>query len=200
MNTPKLLVLISGTGSNLQALIDAQINGQLGGRIVGVISNRESALGLLRAKAASIPTQVLRYAPFKATASPRAAYDSALAEAVRAHEPDLIILAGFMRILTAKFLNHVPCPVINLHPALPGAYAGLNAMERAWSDHRAQGLERAGIMVHEVIEDVDMGPVLNTSDLNMSDYEDFGEFKSAMHKLEHALIVQVVRDWCSSNH
>jgi formyltetrahydrofolate-dependent phosphoribosylglycinamide formyltransferase len=200
MRTPKLLILISGTGSNLQALIDAQTNGQLGGQIVGVISNRASALGLMRAQEASIPTQVVHYAPFKDSSTPRVAYDSALAEAVRSHHPDLVILAGFMRILTPEFLNHVPCPVINLHPALPGAYAGLNAMERAWSDHETQGLDRAGIMVHEVIEDVDMGPVLDTSALSMSEYESFGEFKSAMHTLEHALIVQVVRDWCSSNH
>lgn len=195
---PKILVFISGTGSNLQALIDAESKGELGGRIVGVISNRESAFGLVRAKAASIPTQVLRYAPFKATASPRAAYDSALTEAVGPYEPDLIILAGFMRILTAKFLNQVSCPVINLHPALPGAYVGLNAMERAWSDHETQGLDRTGVMVHEVIEDVDMGSVLNSRDLSMSAYESFNEFKSAMHELEHELIVQVVREWCRS--
>ena len=189
-------MLISGTGSNLQALIDAQESMELGGRIVGVISNRAGAGGLSKAQKASIPTQVVSYAPYKALASPREAYDSALAEAVCAYEPDLIILAGFMRILTTQFLNHVPCPVFNLHPALPGAYAGLNAMERAWSDHQTQALDRAGIMMHEVIEDVDMGPVLDTRELMMSDYNDFDAFKAAMHSLEHELIVQVVQDWC----
>ncbi len=199
MPSPKLLVLISGTGSNLQALIDAQQAGQLGGEIIGVISNRSSAGGLSRAQQVSIPTQVVSYAPYKALPSPRQAYDTALAEAVCSYQPDLIILAGFMRILTTQFLNHVPCPVFNLHPALPGAYAGLNAMERAWSDHEAHALARAGIMIHEVIEDVDMGPVLDTRELILSDYQSFNEFKSAMHRLEHELIVHVVRDWCDKN-
>jgi formyltetrahydrofolate-dependent phosphoribosylglycinamide formyltransferase len=189
-------VLISGTGSNLQALIDAEQAATLGGTIVGVISNRASAGGLSRAQNVSIPTQVVSYAPFKASPSPRKTYDTALAKAVCAYQPDLIILAGFMRILTTQFLNHVPCPVFNLHPALPGAYAGLNAMERAWSDYEAHALDRAGIMMHEVIEDVDMGPVLDTRELMMSDYESFSEFKAAMHALEHALIVHVVHNWC----
>lgn len=197
MSMPRLVVLISGTGSNLQALIDAQQAGTLGGDIVAVISNKANAFGLERAQAAGMDTDVLAFAPFKPRTFARIEYDKALAELINGYRPDLVILAGFMRILSAEFLEKVQTKVINLHPALPGAYAGLNAMERAWEDYQNAGLDRAGVMMHEVIEAVDMGPVLDTSDLRMSDYASFEAFKAAMHQLEHELIVKVVRAWCA---
>lgn len=197
MSMPRLVVLISGTGSNLQALIDAQQAGTLGGDIVAVISNKANALGLERAQVAGIDTDVLAFAPFKPRPFARIEYDKTLAELINGYCPDLVILAGFMRILSAEFLEKVQTKVINLHPALPGAYAGLNAMERAWEDYQNAGLDRAGVMMHEVIEAVDMGPVLDTSDLRMSDYASFEAFKAAMHQLEHELIVRVVRAWCA---
>lgn len=197
MSTPRLVVLISGNGSNLQALIDAQQADILGGEIVAVISNKASAFGLERARAANINTDVLAFTPFKSRPSARIEYDKSLAKLINGYNPDLIILAGFMRILSADFLEKVPTKVINLHPALPGAYAGLNAMERAWEDYQDTGFEQAGVMIHEVIEAVDMGPVLETSELRMSDYPSFDAFKAAMHVLEHELIVKVVQAWCA---
>ena len=139
---------------------------------------------------------MLSYAPFKTEAEPRSAYDKALVGAVNASAPDLVVLAGFMRILTPAFLQHVIAPVINLHPALPGCYSGIRAMERAWADFEDQRISQSGVMVHEVIEEVDMGPVIGTRVLPMTGLKSFDEFKSRMHKMEHELLVEVVRNWC----
>lgn len=193
---PRIIVLISGSGTNLQALIDASKTNWLGGEIDRVISNRANALGLERARAAGIRSEVLSYGPFKTEADPRIAYDKALVGAVNASAPDLVVLAGFMRILTPTFLQHVVAPVMNLHPALPGCYSGIQAMERAWTDFEAQRISQSGVMVHEVIEEVDMGPVIDTRVLPMTGLSCFEEFKSKMHKLEHELLVDVVRNWC----
>ena len=199
MNTiPRLTVLISGKGSNLQALIDAESKGVLGGTIVHVFSNRSTAMGVKRADAAKIDTTVISYADYKERAAPKLAYDQALVEAVNASEPDLVILAGFMRILTPNFLSDVSAPVINLHPALPGCYAGINAMERAWSDYQDQTIQESGVMVHKVVEEVDVGPVIGTKSLPMESFDTFDAFKEAMHQIEHELLVEVVQEWCST--
>ena len=190
-------MLISGTGTNLQALINAEHKGILGGTIVHVFSNRATAMGLKRATSANIDTTVISYADYQQSATPKVDYDDALVTAVNASEPDLVILAGFMRILTPRFLGDVSAPVMNLHPALPGCYAGLNAMERAWSDHTRNEIRESGVMVHEVVEEVDVGPVIGTKVLPMAPFDSFETFKAAMHDLEHALLVEVVQEWCS---
>ena len=195
---PRLVVLISGTGSNLQALLDAEQQHLLGGTIVHVVSNRASAIGLRRAEAAAIETTVVAYSDYKTNPDPKAAYDDALSIAVNRHEPDLVILAGFMRILTPTFLEAISVPIINLHPALPGCYAGINAMERAWTDYQNDQVSRSGVMVHEVVEEVDVGPVIDTKQLEMGSFDTFDAFKAAMHELEHALLVEVVQNWCSA--
>ena len=195
---PRVLVFISGQGTNLQALIDAVNTGIIDGEIVGVISNRSSAFGLERAKKAGIQTELIPYAPHKTALDPKSSYDQHLAERVHMFRPDLIVLAGFMRILTTAFLSRVSIPMFNLHPALPGTYDGIQAMERAWSDFQAGRIENTGVMVHEVIEQVDGGPVLGTRSLKMSQFDNFQSFKSAMHALERELLVEIVRDWCHS--
>ena len=195
---PRIVVLISGNGSNLQALIDASLSGRLGGRIVQVISNRASANGLQRAQNANIKTSVVKFASFKTHSKPKLAYDAALVQVVNECHPDLVILAGFMRILTPVFLGGVCAPVFNLHPALPQCYTGLNAMERAWNDFESNRITHSGVMVHEVIEAVDMGPVIGFRKVPMSPYATFEQFKSAMHQAEHALLVQVVQKWCTT--
>ncbi|KAJ4363645.1 Bifunctional purine biosynthetic protein ADE5,7 [Neocucurbitaria cava] len=175
-----IVVLISGNGSNLQALIDACASGTLPNtRISHVVSNRKAAYGLTRAANASIPTTYHNLVPYKKKHSPddvpraREEYDADLAQLILSlsPRPDLIVCAGWMHIVTSAFLTPLsappsntqstdssdPIPIINLHPALPGEFAGANAIERAWRAGREEGLKRTGVMVHEVIAEVDAG-------------------------------------------
>ena len=192
----RIVVLISGSGTNLQALIDASQQGHIDGDIVGVISNRKSAYGLVRAADADIPHQVVPYAPFKSKDEGRRAYDAHLASVVSEYSPDWIVLAGFMRILGVEFLSQFEHRVINLHPALPEAFPGTDAIARAWRAHQADGLEDTGVMVHFVVEEVDAGPVLGTRTLEMGQFTSLEALESAMHTLEHALLVEVVSSLC----
>jgi len=193
---PRIVVLVSGNGSNLQALIDACHAGTIAGEIVTVISNRAKAFGLERAAKAGIPVQVAAYRPFKGLEDGRGAYDSALAERVSALQPDIIVLAGFMRILTGRFLNAFPGRVINLHPALPGEYPGLHAIDRAWDDAQRGLRDHTGIMVHEVIEEVDAGPVLGTAVVPIAPGMSLEALEAAVHGAEHQLLVDVVATRC----
>lgn len=195
---PRIVVLISGNGSNLQALIDGCGAGTISGEIVAVVSNRRKAFGLTRAARAGIPHQVAPYAPFKGQEDGREAFDAALAHRVAALEPDLVVLAGWMRILTGRFLRRFPSRVINLHPALPGAFPGLDAIERAWNAARRGEIEHTGIMVHEVIEEVDAGPVLGTATVPIDDGMSLADLEAAIHRAEHRLLVEVVAERCLS--
>jgi len=194
----RIVVLISGSGTNLQALINATQSGMIKGDIVGVISNRKSAYGLTRAEAAGIPQKVVSYGPFKARSASRDAYDAHLASVVLEYQPDLIILAGFMRILGMNFLSCFPNQVVNLHPALPEAFPGTDAIARAWEAHRSGDLSETGVMVHFVVEEVDAGPVLGIRRLDLTRFETLEQVEKAMHVLEHELLVEVVSNLCTS--
>lgn len=183
----RIVVLISGNGSNLQALIDACADGRIAGRIVAVVSNRAVAFGLQRAERAGIPTHVVR----KRRADSREAYDAALADVVQGCAPDLVVLAGFMRIVTPVFIRRFT-RVINLHPALPGELPGTDAIQRAWDS----GMERTGVMVHEVIEEVDAGPVLGIREVPIDRSGTLEGLEEAMHAAEHELLVGVVAGLC----
>ena len=192
----RIVVLISGNGTNLQALIDGCEDGTISGKIVAVVSNRRRAFGLTRAERAGISQQVVPYAPFKGQEDGREAYDAALADRVAGLEPDLVVLAGWMRILTGRFLRRFPSQVINLHPALPGAFPGLDAIERAWSAAQRGELDHTGIMVHEVIEEVDAGPVLGTATVPIDPGMNLADLEAAIHRAEHRLLVEVVAERC----
>ncbi|MEE2755843.1 MAG: phosphoribosylglycinamide formyltransferase [Myxococcota bacterium] len=192
----RIVVLISGNGSNLQALIDAVEQGLISGQIVGVISNKSTAFGLQRAQSAGIENKTLSYAPFAAAESSRSAYDTELAKLVGSYQPDLIVLAGFMRILSGSFLDCFKDKVINLHPALPGAYPGINAIARAWADYEAGLTQTTGVMVHYVIPEVDAGPVIAQACVAMNSCQTLGELADRMHEVEHELIVEVVKTLC----
>lgn len=193
---PRIAVLISGNGSNLQALIDAVDNGSIDGQIVCVISNKASAMGLQRAARAGIEQIVVPFTPHRASLRPREAYDTHLAATLRTFKPDIVVLAGFMRVLTDSFLGSFPDKVINLHPALPGAFPGLNAIERAWHAHCAGQLDMTGIMVHAVIPEIDAGPVLGTIELDMRNFGSMEALEAAIHDAEHELLVRVVSQRC----
>ncbi|MRR30099.1 phosphoribosylglycinamide formyltransferase, partial [bacterium] len=157
MKKASLVVLISGNGSNLQAILDAIQAGSLPAEIKAVVSNTKEAYGLERARLAGIPAVVKT----KRKEQEREQYDAELAEIVSSYQPDFVILAGWMRILTMAFIGVFPNRVINLHPALPGTFPGVNAIERAWQAYQKREINHTGVMVHLVPDEgVDLGPVL----------------------------------------
>lgn len=180
----RIVVLVSGSGTNLQALIDARAD--LGVEIALVVSNRKAAYALERAKLAQIPTL---YCPLKGYAD-RAQYDADLAEQIAPYAPDLIVLAGWMHILSPAFLNRFPRKVINLHPALPGAFPGVDAIQRAYAAYQRGAINQTGIMVHYVIPEVDAGAVIAQAPVIFRPGEPLDEFERRMHLAEHALIVR----------
>ena len=149
--TCRIVVLISGSGSNLQSLIDAGQSGELGdGDVVAVLSNKPGAYGLERAKQAGIATDCVEHQRFDS----REAFDNALRDAIDQHQPDLVILAGFMRILTPDFVRHYRGRLLNIHPSLLPKYPGLHTHQRALD----AGDSEAGATVHFVTEELDGGP------------------------------------------
>ncbi|KAF8863310.1 putative phosphoribosylglycinamide formyltransferase [Acephala macrosclerotiorum] len=201
----KATVLISGEGSNLQALIDASTTTLPYLNITRVISNKAKANGLNRAKAANIPTTYHNLISGKYYASGeqdeevkkagRERYDARLAEIVLADEPDIVICAGWMHILTPQFLDPLKeknVPVINLHPALPGKYDGKDAIKRAYDDYHKGKLEHdtTGIMIHYVISEVDRGRPIVVRQIKCQTPETLEELSNRIHCQEHELIVE----------
>jgi len=190
---PHLVVFISGSGTNLQALIEATAQGQLPADIALVVSHRRQAFGLVRARQAGIPTLYFPLKPYADAGKSRAAYDADLAEAITAYAPDLIVLAGWMHVLSPAFLEHFPHRVINLHPALPGQFAGTQAIERAFAAFQAGEITHSGCMVHTVIPEVDAGPVIDTAVVPLYPADTLDDFAARMHAAEHRLIVAATR-------
>ena len=184
----RIVVLISGGGSNLQALIDARL-----AEIALVVSNRADALGLERARKAGIATLLRPLKQWLAAGGTRNGYDADVAKHVTAARPELIVLAGWMHVFGPAFLDAVPAKVINLHPALPGQFPGACAIERAFEAYKRGEVAQTGIMVHEVIPEVDAGPVLGTAAVPIWPKDDLDALSSRMHTAEHRLLVEVVR-------
>ena len=155
-NNKNIVILISGRGSNMVALAQAaradQWQQRLGAQIACVISNRADAAGLLTAAALGLPTQVVPHSAFDR----REAFDMALQQAIDAYSPALVVLAGFMRILTPGFVQHYAGRLINIHPSLLPAFTGLNTHQRALD----AGCTVAGATVHQVTTELDGGPIL----------------------------------------
>ena len=147
-----LAVLISGRGSNLQALIDACAMPDFPARIAVVVSNVEDAGGLERARAAGISTETVPHKNYKG----REAFEEALLAALASHAIDLICLAGFMRLLTPRFIDHWPERIINIHPSLLPDYKGTHTHERVLADGRTE----SGCTVHYVVPEMDAGPII----------------------------------------
>lgn len=187
--TAHLVVLISGNGSNLQAILDACSSGELDAKVVSVISNKADAYGLVRAKSAGVEAI---YFPKKENES-RSEYDARLANEVTSKQADYIILAGWMRILTSAFLDHFPNRVINLHPALPNTFPGTHAIERAFEAYQRGEIKHTGIMVHLVPDEgVDNGPVLGQQEIYFQPDESLERFEARVHEVEHKLLVSTL--------
>lgn len=200
----RIVVLISGSGSNLQALIDAQNEGRLGdGEIVNVISSSKKAYGLQRAANYGIPASV--HSLYQYTkgipkedklqrVEARKQFEIDLAELLMRKKPDLVVCAGWLLILGKEFLNRVkPVPILNLHPALPGAFDGTtHAIEMAYQACQESGKpSKGGCMVHYVIEEVDKGEPLVVKELDIvPNKETLHEYEQRVHSLEHIAIVE----------
>lgn len=189
----RLVVLISGNGSNLQAILDACADGRLNAVVVAVVSNRADAYGLQRAAAAGVPGIVLK----RSKGRDRRAYDAELAEVVTEHAPDWVVLAGWMHILSMAFLGRFPNRVVNLHPALPGQFAGTHAIERAFAAFQAGEISETGVMVHLVPDEgVDDGPVLGTARVAIAAADTLETLTAKVQAAEHALLVEVLAGLC----
>ncbi|AQZ16710.1 ADE8 (YDR408C) [Zygosaccharomyces parabailii] len=200
----RITVLISGSGSNLQALIDAQARGRLGdGIITSVISSSKKAYGLERAEKAHIPTKVCSLYPYVKDVPKedvvkrkqcRIQFEEELAAQILKDKPDLIVCAGWLLILGPGCLSKLRgIPIINLHPALPGAFDGTtHAIEMAWRKAQETGETlKAGCMVHYVIEEVDRGePVLLKELLIVPGSESLEKYEQRVHDAEHVAIVE----------
>ena len=185
-------------GTNLQALIDAQNTEALpNATIVLVLSNRKAAFGLTRAAQANPPieTSYLALQPYLKAhpTKTRDDYDAQLASIVLRSQPDLIVLAGWMHVFGDGFLNLVPVPVINLHPALPGAFDGANAIQRAYDAFQNGEITHTGVMVHRVIKDVDKGEPVIVKEVEIFKGEPIETFEERLHKTEWQVIVTATR-------
>lgn len=189
----RLVVLVSGNGSNLQAILDGCASGQLGAHVVAVISDQPAAFGLERAVRANIPA----IARPKLKTQDRAAYDTELASLLAFFNPDWVVLAGWMRLLSSNILDRFPNQVVNLHPALPGTFPGTHAIERAFQAHRRGEIEHTGVMVHLVPDEgVDSGPVLAEEIVAIEPNDTLETLEAKVHSVEHRLLVKTLHSLC----
>jgi len=204
--TARLVVMASGRGTNLQALMDAAgPGGRLHGvaEVVAVVSHTPTALALERARRHGIAAEFVAPPPKAAKGGGRAAWDAALAERVAAYEPDVVVLAGSMRIVGPGFIDRFPdertagrrAPTarsLNLHPALPGELPGTDAIERAFEEAVEGRRKESGVMVHVVVAEVDAGPVVAVERVPMPEGAAFEAFEAAMRAAEHRVMVEGV--------
>ena len=181
----RVVVLISGNGSNLQAIIDASEKDPGLYEVVAVVSNRDDAYGLERADRAGISSAVIDH---KAYVS-REAYDHALMQIIDAFEPELVVLAGFMRILTPAFVRHYACRMLNIHPSLMPKYKELNTQQRAID----AGDRVHGCSVHFVTEELDDGPVVLQAEVPVLEGDTAGTLADRVHVQEHIIYPEAVR-------
>jgi len=186
----RLVVLISGNGSNLQAILDTCASGELHASVVTVISNKPDAYGLTRARNAGV--EAVHFP--KLENESRREYDARLANYVTTKLPDYVVLAGWMRILSSEFLSRFPNRVINLHPALPGTFPGTHAIERAFEAHQGGEIDHTGVMVHLVPDEgVDNGPVLAIEIVPIQAEDTLESLERRVHEVEHHILVAVLK-------
>ena len=183
---PRLAVLVSGNGSNLQAVIDACRDGRLEAEVAVVVSNRPDAFALERVTAAGIKTVVSSH-----VGQERAAYDHDLAYTVASHDVDLVVLAGWNRVLTTYFVAHHT--TINLHPAKPGTFRGLGAIEAAFAAWQRDEISEGGVMVHYVPDEgVDNGPVIAWEAVPLLEGDTLEMYQERVHSVEHRVLVESI--------
>ncbi len=188
VTAPRILVLASGSGTNLQALIDASRERDFPGQIVAVGCNRPQAFALERAAQANIETFTVDHTRYGS----REEFDGALMAEIRRHNPDLIVLAGFMRILTTDFVRALRGTMLNVHPSLLPKYTGLNTHQRALE----AGEKVHGVSIHFVTEELDGGPVIAQAEVSVSPDDTPESLAEKVQQKEHVLYPIVVRWFC----
>ncbi|MEA1065670.1 phosphoribosylglycinamide formyltransferase [Erwinia sp. HR93] len=186
----KIIVLISGTGSNLQAIIDACAQGRIQATVQAVFSTRSHVQGLERARDANIPSYAIRPSDY----ADRAAFDDALIRHIDEYAPDLVVLAGYMRILTPHFVAHYTGRLINIHPSLLPKYPGLHTHRRALEN----GDSEHGASVHFVTEELDGGPVILQATVPVFPGDDEALVAARVRHQEHAIYPLVI-SWFVDN-
>lgn len=181
----RVVVLISGSGSNLQALIDGMQKEELPIEIAAVISNRPAVLGLMRAEHAGIPALVLDHKQF----DDRESFDQKLAQLIDSYQPDLVVLAGFMRILTTEFTRHYQGRMLNIHPSLLPKYQGLHTHQRVLD---AGELEH-GVTVHFVTAELDGGPSVIQAKISVEAGDDATSLAKRVQQQEHIIYPLAVK-------
>ncbi|MDQ7051169.1 MAG: phosphoribosylglycinamide formyltransferase [Enterobacterales bacterium] len=179
-----IAILISGEGTNLQAFIDAQKEQLLQGKIAVVISNQPQAKGLKRAQLANIPSDTINHKDFKN----RDEFDYALSKTIDKYQPDLIVLAGFMRILGTPFVTKYQSKLVNIHPSLLPKFTGLNTHQKALDANETEH----GCSIHFVTDELDGGPVFAQAKVKVSQQDNKHTLANKVHQLEHQLYVKCV--------
>ena len=185
----RIAVLVSGNGSNLQALIDAQLGKQLSGQIIGVLSNKADAYALQRAEKANIATTVISHKDYPN----RESFDDAMHQQLLAWEVDLVILAGFMRILTPNFVSQWQGKMLNIHPSLLPFHKGMNTHQRVLNT----GDCLHGCTVHFVTAELDAGQSIAQSAIQVSLHDNVESLAQRVHELEHFIYPQVAEWLCN---
>ncbi len=184
----RLVILVSGSGSNLQSLIDGCESGYIDATVSAVISNNPKAGGLERAAKSGIPNLAIDHRAF----DNRESFDQALSELIDGFSPDLVILAGFMRILTANFVDHYLGRMMNIHPSLLPAYPGLHTHRRALE----AGDKKAGATVHFVTPELDGGPSIIQAQVEIDNHDNEGSLASKVLAFEHKIYPEAVKWFC----
>lgn len=184
-----IVVMISGNGSNLQKIIEAQQAGRINGKICGVISNQTSAYGLERAKQANIPTFVFERRDFGSNLE----MDRAIAEQIEALRTDLIVMAGYMKILTAEFTRRFDGKILNIHPSLLPKYPGLHTHQRAME----AGEQEHGMSIHFVNEEVDGGAIVLQAKVPIYPDDELDDVIERVYEQEHRCYPLVIQWFCA---
>ena len=185
-DAPKVVILISGSGSNMVAIADAVRKGDIDADIAAVISNRPEAAGIQKAKDRDIETEIINHQDFAS----REDFDAALMQAIDAYQPDLVVLAGFMRILTPAFVIRYHGRMLNIHPSLLPKYQGLNTHQRALD----AGDQQHGVTVHFVTEELDGGPNVIQAVVPVFDGDDAVSLQQRVYTQEH-IIYPIAVKW-----
>jgi phosphoribosylglycinamide formyltransferase-1 len=180
-----IVVLISGSGSNLQSIIDAITAGKISARVSAVISNKVGVYGLERAEQHGIPTEVIEHTQFEN----REIFDQQLQSRIDYYQADLVVLAGFMRILTAPFVQHYYGRMLNIHPSLLPKYKGINTHQRALDDNAKQH----GVSVHFVTPELDGGPVIAQASIMVEADDTAQSLAKRVLKYEHRIFPTVIQ-------
>lgn len=192
-----IVILISGGGSNMLAITQAaqreDWQARFQARVACVISNRPQAGGLTKAADSGLATQVVDHKSFEGQSHPREAFDSALMQAIDVHQPSLVVLAGFMRILTPGFVVHYQGRLLNIHPSLLPAFTGLHTHQRAID----AGCRFAGATVHQVTVDLDDGPILAQAVVPVMPDDNAESLAARVLTQEHLVYPQAIAEWLS---